>query len=130
IAIALIYRVTIDVYGGADLAASVVYFFPKHATALALVVLAWHLARKTERAATNTVTVDPAQSSPDSLSISDTLLVSTGQHESIIRIAEIEVISAAGNYVDILCKGSVYLLRSSLKQLEDTLPAHFVRVHR
>src|SRR5690606_24471297 len=41
--VALSYRVTLDVYGGAGLAASVIYFFPKYATAFILVVLAWHL---------------------------------------------------------------------------------------
>src|SRR5690606_38994407 len=132
IATGLIYRVGIDVYGGADPAASAVYFFPKHATALALIVLAWHLARKTERADSHqTLTEEATRVSTGSLSVTDTLLVSTGQHESVIRIDEIDVISAAGNYVDIRCKNNVYLLRSSLKQLEDTLPAHqFVRVHR
>lgn len=131
LAIALTYRVGIDVYEGADLAASAVYFFPKHATALVLIVLAWHLARKTERAATNTLTSDATPVSPGAQSICDTLLVSTGQHETLIRVDDIDVISAAGNYVDIRRNDKVYLLRSSLKQLEDTLPAHqFVRVHR
>jgi DNA-binding LytR/AlgR family response regulator len=131
LAIAMTYRVGIDVYGGADLAASAVYFFPKHATALILIVLAWHLARKTDRRATCTVTPEATPVSPNSLSVSDTLLVSTGQHESVIRIDEIDVISAAGNYVDIRCKDNVYLLRASLKQLEETLPERqFVRVHR
>lgn len=137
LAIALIYRVGIDVYGGADLAASAVYFFPKHATALALIVLAWHLARKTERTATDINTSETTQVAPDFLSasknssVTETLLVTKGQHESLIRIDEIDVISAAGNYVDIRCNDTVYLLRSSLKQLEDSLPAHtFVRVHR
>src|SRR5690606_25329265 len=137
LAIALIYRVGIDFYGGADPAAGAVYFFPKPATALALIVLAWHLARKTERTHTDINTAETAQATPDfrseskNLPVSETLLVSKGQHESLIRIDEIDVISAAGNYVDIRCNDTVYLLRSSLKQLEDSLPAHtFVRVHR
>lgn len=122
---ALIYRVSIDVYGGADLAESAVYFFPKHAKALVLIVLAWHLARKNEHAGTDT------HSSQTPRTVSETLLVFKGRHESLIRVDQIDVISAAGNYVDIRCKDNVYLLRSSLKQLEDTLPEHlFVRVHR
>lgn len=131
LAIALTYRVGIDVYGGADLAASAVYFFPKHATALVLIVLAWHLAHKMERTPIDSIAAQGSQALPDSLTVSETLLVSKGQHESLIRVDEIDVISAAGNYVDIRCKDNVYLLRSSLKQMEDTLPAHqFVRVHR
>src|SRR5690606_11981664 len=40
-------------------------------------------------------------------------------------------VSAAGNYVDIRCGDAVYLLRSSLRQMEDALPrGRFVRVHR
>lgn len=148
--VALSYRVTLDVYGGAGLAASVIYFFPKYATAFILVVLAWHLT-ETKRAesegapALSATDAAPSPSQPDTFisanpvsgasipgaSISGTLLVSTGQHETLIRIEEIDVLSAAGNYVDIHCKNNVYLLRSSLKQLEETLPAQqFVRVHR
>ena len=129
LAIALTYRVTIYVYGGAEIAASAVYFFPKYAAALAMIVLAWHLAYKTRRKdISNTVpeiTQAVAECKPA------TLLVHKGQHESLIRIDDIDVVSAAGNYVDIRSKDNVYLLRSSLKQLEETLPTQqFVRVHR
>ncbi len=126
--VALTCRVALDVNDGASLGASVVYFFPKYGTALVLIVLAWHLVQKVRQVQTVEQTppcsADPRESA-------DRLLVSTGQHETLIRIEDIDVISAAGNYVDIHCKNHVYLLRSPLKQLEDTLPAHqFVRVHR
>jgi DNA-binding LytR/AlgR family response regulator len=125
LAVALIYRVGIDVYGGADLAVSLVYFFPKHSTALVLVVLAWHLVRKVEQKDSNT---RPTQN-PET--VSETLLVSKGQREHLIRVDQIDVISAGGNYVDIRCGDDVYLLRSSLKQLEKLLLTHnFIRVHR
>lgn len=128
LATALVYRVGIDVYGGADLAASGVYFFPKYAAALALVVLAWHLLRKAEQAVANT---PAAPVHHQAQGVMETLLVCKGQHERLIRVDQIDVISAAGNYVDIRCEEDVYLLRSSLKQLEDSLPTHtFVRVHR
>jgi two-component system LytT family response regulator len=139
--VALSYRVAIDVYGGAGLAASVIYFFPKYATALILIVLAWHLTEiKRSPAGSEAVSGTNQPSTTNAMantSVADitpmpsTLLVSTGQHETLIRIEEIDVLSAAGNYVDIHCKNNVYLLRSSLKQLEETLPAQqFVRVHR
>lgn len=125
LSVALLYRVGIDAYGVADPAGSAVYFFAKHATALVLVVLAWHLARKPKSVNAN----NPV--SPPRVAVPETLWVSKGQHESLIRVDQIDVISAAGNYVDIRCGDLVYLLRSSLKQLEDSLPAQkFVRVHR
>lgn len=126
---ALSYRVGIDVYGGADLAASLVYFFPKHATALVLVGLAWHLARKLEQKGSNVIQSPGEETSPDVFP--ETLLVSKGPHEQLIRVDQIDVISAGGNYVDIRCRDEVYLLRASLKHLELSLPAHqFIRVHR
>lgn len=127
--IALGCRVGLDVLDGARFPSSVVYFLPRHATALALVVLAWHLWRRPAAVGAS------AMPEPDvvagRLPPSGTLLVSQGRQERLIRVGDIDVVSAAGNYVDIRCGDAVYLLRSPLRQLEETLaPGQFVRVHR
>jgi two-component system LytT family response regulator len=135
---ALSYRVTLDVLNGANIAASIINFFPKYAIASVLVVLVWQMLqiRMTENSysrsspVTLPVTLDSdfVNPSPD---FNRTLLVSTGQHESLITVSEIDLVSASGNYVDIHSKGQVYILRTSLRLLEETLPAdHFIRIHR
>jgi DNA-binding LytR/AlgR family response regulator len=49
----------------------------------------------------------------------------------LIQISRIECVSAAGNYVEIVERGQRYLLRATLKQVEDLLPAtEFIRIHR
>ncbi len=131
LAATLACRVGLDVLEGARAAASVVHFLPRHATALALVVLAWRLraGRARDRQAPQATPAGAAAAR--ALPISATLLVSQGRHERLIRVGEIDVVSAAGNYVDIRCGEAVFLLRSSLTQMEQALPAeHFTRVHR
>lgn len=127
---ALACRVGLDVLEGASPAASLVYFLPRHATALALVVLAWRLIERREGGEDAAVGTPVDHGSPP-LALSATLLVSQGRQERLVRVGEIDVVSAAGNYVDIRCGDAVYLLRSSLRQMEDALPrGRFVRVHR
>ncbi len=53
-----------------------------------------------------------------------TLLVSKGADQCLIQIGRIECVSAAGNYVEIVERGQRYLMRATLKQVEDLLPAH------
>ena len=61
----------------------------------------------------------------------DTVLVSKGQSECLIRWQAVDVISAAGNYVELCCHQQSYLLRATMKQVEQRLPrTDFVRIHR
>ncbi len=60
-----------------------------------------------------------------------TLLVSKGADECLIQVERIESLSAAGNYVEITANEQRYLMRATMKQLEELLPpADFVRIHR
>ena len=47
-----------------------------------------------------------------------------------VETAEIESVTAAGDYVEILCDGRTYLDRQTLRSIEDLLGEGFVRVHR
>jgi two-component system, LytTR family, response regulator len=59
------------------------------------------------------------------------LMVKSGPRISFIRIADIDWIEAAGNYVRLHVGKEDHLLRESLTALEKKLdPARFVRVHR
>jgi DNA-binding LytR/AlgR family response regulator len=58
-------------------------------------------------------------------------LVSKGSNVALIRIDQIQCISAAGNYVEIFCNNQLYLMRATMKQIEDLLPREqFLRTHR
>jgi hypothetical protein len=60
-----------------------------------------------------------------------TLLVNKGADQCLIRIEDIQHLSAAGNYVDICARGQRYLIRATLSELSAMLPAgDFVRTHR
>jgi len=60
-----------------------------------------------------------------------TLLVSKGADECLIQVERIEYVNAAGNYVEITAQGQRYLMRATMKQVEDLLPpTDFIRIHR
>lgn len=59
------------------------------------------------------------------------ILASQGNKDKALRLAEVEWIQAAGNYVSLASQGREYLLRSTMAKLETKLdPALFQRVHR
>ena len=60
-----------------------------------------------------------------------TLLVSRGSHECLVRVADVNGFSAAGNYVEVYVNDQVYLMRATMKQVEEQLSAEeFIRIHR
>jgi hypothetical protein len=126
LSVALACRVGLDVIEGARPWPSLVYFLPRHAVATAVVMLAWYAMQRCGTQA------DPAPAPVQvRLDPQSTLLVCRGQGECVVQVGSVDLVSAAGNYVDIRCGDTVYLLRSTLRELEQRLPeGHFVRVHR
>ena len=58
-------------------------------------------------------------------------MVSKGADQCVIRVDDIQYLSAAGNYIDIVAKDQQYLMRTTMSQLEKMLPMdNFIRVHR
>ena len=58
-------------------------------------------------------------------------LVRRGDRLVVVDVADVEVVSAAANYVELQTAGASYLYRSTLARVEDELPAdEWVRVHR
>lgn len=59
------------------------------------------------------------------------VLVSKGQGECLLAWRSVDFISTAGNYVELTANAQTYLLRTTMKQLEQRLPPGvFVRIHR
>jgi two-component system LytT family response regulator len=60
-----------------------------------------------------------------------TLPVKVGDRIIFVRLDEVSYFKADEKYVSIVTKhAKSYILDSSLKKLEDKLPAHFIRVHK
>lgn len=110
--------------GERNLGASLALFWPRNlAMAIALLCIARLFVRG--QSSEPVVVKDALVDKPT------TLLVNRGADQCLIRIADIEHLSAAGNYIDIRARGQSYLLRSTMGQVEQMLPAEdFVRIHR
>ncbi|HZD54026.1 MAG TPA: LytTR family DNA-binding domain-containing protein [Woeseiaceae bacterium] len=112
-----------------------IVYTPRYfATVLAL-VLVWHfLLRRQPAAETPVPSSAPSRTrSPagEPGRYAETLLVSKGRDSRPIRVERIECISAAGNYVEIKSGDQRYLMRTTMKELEQSLPRSlFIRVHR
>lgn len=67
-----------------------------------------------------------------SLGLEDTLYLRSGAQARFVKVAQIQLISAQDNYSEVLLEDGMHLLlRKSLKEWEDALPADaFLRVHR
>jgi DNA-binding LytR/AlgR family response regulator len=118
---------------GRDAATSLMIFLPRYVAVVGVVYLVWHAFLRDRRVSTESADVGPSptaeiEPTPEPPA---TLLVSKGADQCLIQIERIESVSAAGNYVEIVERGQRYLLRATLKQVEDLLPAtEFIRIHR
>jgi hypothetical protein len=127
--------VTIDLLTHArDASTSLMIFLPRYVAVVGVVYLVWHVFLRERRAETATANVSPPPAIEPAAPAAEppaTLLVSKGGDQCLIQINRIECVSAAGNYVEIVERGHRYLLRATLKQVEDLLPAtDFIRIHR
>ena len=126
--------VAIDLLTNArDAATSLLIFLPRYVAVVGVVYLVWHVFLRERRASTETVDVAPSAVTEiePTPAAPATLLVSKGADQCLILISRIECVSAAGNYVEILERGQRYLMRATLKQVEELLPAvEFIRIHR
>lgn len=143
--------------GDRDLVASFALFWPRNLAMAAALWLVARLPRPSGNRATpapSSTPGDPSPIDPASIDVArpvaqrdvalpeaipatapdplpDTLLVSKGADQCLIRVADIQSLSGAGNYIDIRARGQHYLLRTTLADFESRLPAgEFVRIHR
>jgi len=76
-------------------------------------------------AAVENIARGEAATYPDKLSIRD------GDEINLVRVADIDWIDAAGDYMCVHAANVTYIMRSTMKQLESLLnPVQFVRIHR
>lgn len=131
--VSLTFRIGLDVVTGErEALASLVIFFPRHLAALVVVVLVWYLFLRARPASDNPSSNDGGATVEDNKPAHpQTLLVSKGQDECLIRVDQIQCVNAAGNYVEIYVDNRLYLMRATMKQIEEMLPpSQFVRTHR
>jgi DNA-binding LytR/AlgR family response regulator len=108
---------------------------PEQALVLTVVLLFWALQQqlssgRSKSAIQAATPIQLPETSPVP-SAEETVLVSKGQNECLIRWRAVDFISTAGNYVELFCDNETYLLRATMKQVEQRLPtADFVRIHR
>lgn len=126
-------RLMLDLYlnPSAKFVTSLVYFTPDHLFIVLIVVLGWALVfRKVENY--STFNVQPLEYVPEKSNRQlDTLDAYKGNRKVSVSIGTIQIVSAAGNYVELHCVDSQYLMRSTMKELEEQLkPYNFIRVHR
>jgi two-component system LytT family response regulator len=109
-------------------ASSVAIFWPRNAGAAVIVCFIWHVFLR----ARNQVPATPQGAKQvEASQRAHTLLVSKGADECLIRVEDIQYLSAAGNYIDIYARNQRYLMRGTMAQLEELLPAdRFIRIHR
>lgn len=120
-----------------DASTSLMIFLPRYVAVVGVVYLIWHVFLRERRAAVEEVDASPPpmealEPLPEiAAETPATLLVSKGADQCLIQTNRIECVSAAGNYVEVVERGQRYLMRTTLKQVEDLLPPDdFIRIHR
>ncbi|ALS98249.1 LytR/AlgR family response regulator transcription factor [Lacimicrobium alkaliphilum] len=126
LAIALLARIGLDLISSTgDEVISLVILFPRYLAASLVVMLVWRLYLRPQVAAPTDSTAPANTSCPDSI------MVSKGNGQTLLAIDKIQWLGACGNYVEVHTFESSYLLRATMQQLQDRLPAErFLRIHR
>lgn len=130
------FRMALDFYLNptAKFVSSLVYFSPNHLFVTIIVVLGWALVfRRVEKSFSINVQSETDDIFKVKLSESEGQYLEAykGNSKVMVSINTIELVSAAGNYVELHCADNQFLMRSTMKELEEQLkPYNFVRIHR
>lgn len=133
---AMFYRVAEGVATGHGIGSSFAYHLPLNVMGFVAVVMGWHFWSLYQRVVRSQsmlrkLTQSTQCNAEAALELNDTVRVSQGASEKLIKVSDIQYLKAAGNYVDIYTDTGTYLMRSTMKNLEAQLPANsFLRVHR
>ena len=130
--VSLSYRVGLDYITHAhDIAPGIVIFFPRYLAALIVISVVWYMFLRNQPATCDRSRENDNKEPRKEPEYPKTLLVSKGNGEALIQVDQIQCISAAGNYVEIYCNNQLYLMRATMKQIEELLPPDlFLRTHR
>lgn len=130
--IGISFRLSLDFYlnPSAQFITSLVYFTPDHIFITIIVVLGWALVFRQNNSMSFNAQVQETELQQLDQQI-ETLDAYKGNQIVSVKISEIVVVSAAGNYVELHCEDNQYLMRSTMKDLEEQLKTYnFIRVHR
>jgi hypothetical protein len=110
--------------------ASAIDLFPAQLSVLAFIAIIWEVLLRTGL-------LQPLKVAEDKQNImaqreqQSSVLVMKGNGERLISWDSVDFICAAGNYMELTCASEKFLLRVSMKQLEQDLPSGcFIRIHR
>lgn len=129
------FRLGLDFYlnPGAVFLSSLVYFTPSNVIVTLLIVLTWSfISRQVEHQlpTSHPIEIKEIEAVGSDQSV-ESLVAYKGNKSVPVRINTIQIVSAAGNYVELHCTDNQYLLRSTMKELEEQLkPYNFIRIHR
>jgi DNA-binding LytR/AlgR family response regulator len=125
------FPVTIDLLTATrDLAASMAIFLPRYVAALVVVYLVYRVFLR-EKPIVDVNERPQEDAFEGKRQYPEALLVSKGSDECLIQVDRVECVSAAGNYVEIYARNQLYLMRATMKQVEQLLPpSEFIRIHR
>lgn len=130
--VSISFRLLLDFYlnPSAQFIPGLVYFTPDHIFITIIVLLGWALVFRKSEIFISNGQVYHAQL-PDVDPTVDKLDAYKGNRKVSITIDSILIVSAAGNYVELHCLDNQYLMRSTMKELEEKLtPYQFIRIHR
>jgi hypothetical protein len=133
---ALVPTLLDQLLGTRSIEASLAIFLPRYAATVLVLHLFWRAKVRTKAGASaTTLPVAPAAATISAEAATPappaTLLVSKGADQCLIRTEDIQVVSAADNYVEIRARDQQYLMRATLAQAQSLLPAdRYVRIHR
>ncbi|KAF7764258.1 hypothetical protein PCIT_b0208 [Pseudoalteromonas citrea] len=107
---------------------SLFFIWPKHAAALLIVILLWHL-KQVLFHKPNT-SINALQHNHTSSKV-NTLMIEVDGLTHTLAYQDILFVQAAGNYMEVVTQERTYLTRATLKQLHNLLPKDdFVQCHR
>ncbi|TMP44741.1 hypothetical protein CWB96_05035 [Pseudoalteromonas citrea] len=107
---------------------SLFFIWPKHAAALLIVVLLWHLKQALFNKPNTPI---KAQKNNQPSTKINTLRIEVDGLTHTLAHQDILFIQAAGNYMEVITQKRTYLTRATLKQLHNLLPKDdFVQCHR
>lgn len=134
--VSISFRLALDFYLNPDaqFVKSLVYFMPDHLFITLIVVMGWALVFRQlddQKSSHAEIAINPITGLTEAEQLLETLEAYKGNRKVVVSIKAIQIATAAGNYVELQCADSQYLLRSTMKELEEQLqPYHFIRVHR
>lgn len=127
------FRVAVDYLTEARGVGTILLVFaPRYLAAVVALFLVWHFfLRKRGPSAPSRVVAPHETPGLRRREYPEFLLASKGNGKCPVPVDRIEHVSAAGNYVEISSDSRLYLMRATMKQVEDLLPpSTFMRVHR